>query len=301
MSKRKVVIGLPVFNGEKYLPAAIESHLSQSFGDFDLVISDNASTDSTPEICSAYSEKDARIKYLRSAENRGLLWNHRRVFDAVESPDQYFRWAGADDIMEPGLLEAMVTVLETRPEVEAVVPNTKNIDDKGEIIGSMERTLDLQSADVVQRAHEVLMAEYQHVVAYGLLRASTLRLMRTGPNYVGWDPIFIWELALRGQIVHAPGPALLRRFHTGSISRVKKAKEIRKWVEPSSKAGMKFPHWTWTYELYRALMACPLPIRDRLRIGRFLTRVTVWRRGSLVRDVTQATRRMLGLSDDYTF
>ena len=301
MSERKVIVGLPVYNGQKYLGAAIESHLSQSFGDFDLVISDNGSTDATPEICSNYASKDTRIKYLRSPENRGILWNHRRVFEAIESPNQYFRWAGADDIMEPGLLQAMVEVLNTRPGVEAVVPATKNINDHGEIIGSMARTLDLQSSDVFERAHDVLVANYQHVIAYGLLRASTLRLMRTRPDYIGWDPIFLWELALRGQMVQSAGPVLLRRFHPGSISRVKTVKEMRKWVEPNSKAGMNFPHWTWAYERVRALIACPLSTRDRLRIGAFLARYTMWQRGALVRDVIQAARRTLRLSDEYTF
>ena len=195
----------------------------------------------------------------------------------------------------------MVEVLDTRPEVEAVLPDTKNIDERGEIIGSMARTLDLQSPDVFGRARDVLMADYQHVIAYGLLRASTLRAMRTGPNYIGWDPIFIWELALRGQMAQPAGPALLRRFHAGSISRVKTAKEMRKWVEPSSKAGMNFPHWTWAYERARALMASPLAMRDRFRIGMFLTRATLWQRASLARDVTQAARRTLRLSDEYTF
>jgi glycosyltransferase involved in cell wall biosynthesis len=218
MSERKVVIGLPVYNGQKYLGAAIESHLSQSFGDFDLVISDNGSTDATSEICADYAGRDKRIKYLRSPENRGILWNHRRVFDAIESPDQYFRWAGADDIMGPGLLETMVTVLNTRPEVAAVMPDTRNIDDRGEIIGSMARVLDLQSTDVFQRAHDILVANYQHVIAYGLLRASTLQVMRTRPNYPRWDDVFVWELALRSPLVQPAGPVLLRRFHSGAIS-----------------------------------------------------------------------------------
>lgn len=301
MSERKVVIGLPVYNGQRYLGAAIESHLSQSFGDFDLVISDNGSTDATPDICADYAREDNRITYLRSPENRGILWNHRRVFEAIESPNQYFRWAGGDDIMGPGLLQAMVEVLNTRPEVEAVVPDTKNIDEHGKIVGSMARTLDLQSADVLERARNVLTANYQHVIAYGLLRASTLRLMRTRPDYVGWDPVFIWELVLRGQMVQPAGSALLRRFHSGSISHVKTAKEMRKWVEPSSRAGMNFPHWTWAYERARALIASPLSTRDRLRIGALLARATMWQRGALVRDLTQAARRALRLSDEYTF
>lgn len=301
MSERKVIVGLPVYNGQKFLGAAIESHLSQSFGDFDLVISDNGSTDTTQAICTDYASKDKRVKYLRSPENRGILWNHRRVLEAIENPNQYFRWAGADDIMGPGLLQSMVAILDSRPEVEAVMPDTKNIDDRGEIIGSMARTLDLQSTDVYERAHDILTARYQHVVAYGLLRASTLQLMRTGPNFIGWDPVFIWELALRGQVEQLAGPVLLRRFHPGSISHVKTVKEMRKWVEPNAKGGMNFPHWTWAYEHLRVLLATPLSMRDRFRIGKFLARHTIVQRALLFRDVTQAVRRTLRLSDEYTF
>ena len=301
MSERKVIIGLPVYNGQKYLGAAIDSHLSQSFGDFDLVIADNGSTDATAEICAGYATQDKRIQYLRSTENRGILWNHRRVMEAIQSPKQYFRWAAADDILAPGFLAPMVALLDARTEVAAVVPDAKNIDDKGEILGSMARTLDLQCADVYERARHVLVAEYQHVIAYGLLRASTLRLMRTKPDYIGWDPIFVWELALRGQLVQPAGPVLLRRLHAGSISRVKTAKEMRKWVEPNSNVGMNFPHWTWAYERVRVLLAAPLPMRARLRIALLLARATMWDRGSLTRDVKQAARRTLGLSDEYTF
>jgi hypothetical protein len=203
--------------------------------------------------------------------------------------------------MEPGLLQAMVEVLDNRPEILAVVPDTKNIDDDGKVIGSMRRTLDLQSSDVLDRARQVMLASYQHVIAYGLLRASTLRLMRTRPDYVGWDPIFVWELALRGQLAHEEGPVLFRRWHAGSISRVKTVNEMRKWVEPNAQSGMNFPHWTWSYERARALMACPLSMRDRLRVGAFLLRAMSWDKGALVRDITQAVRRTLGLSDEYTF
>jgi len=301
MGERKVVVGLPVYNGQKYVGAAIESHLAQSFSDFDLVISDNGSTDATPEICTRYASKDPRVKYLRSPENRGILWNHRRVMDEIGIATQYFRWAGADDVLEPGLLQTMIDVLDARPEVVAVMPDTKNIDDRGDVIGAMARSLDFQSADVVQRAHDILAAEYQHVIAYGLIRVSTLRLMKTGPDYFGWDPIFAWELALRGQMVQTEGPALLRRFHAGSISHVKTSKELRKWVEPNAKVGMSFPHWNWAYERARTLFTSPMSIHDRLRIGRLLLRDARWQRTRLLRDVVQAVRRTLGLSDEYTF
>jgi len=301
MSGRRVVVGLPVYNGEKYIAAAIESHLSQSFADFDLVISDNASTDRTGDICAAYAARDPRVIYWRAPENRGNRWNHRRVLEAIERPDQYFRWAGADDIMEPGLLERMVAILDARPEVSAVVPDTRNIDDDGNAIGAMPRTLDMQSKDVFERARDILVASYQHVIAYGLLRASILQRMRTGPHYPGWDAVFTWEFALHGQIVQPTGAALLRRFHKGSISRVKTAKEVRRWVEPDSRRGMSLPHWTWAYERVRVLLAAPLSFHDRVRIGTFLARYTLWQRAYLARDVAQAARRTLRLSDEYTF
>ena len=301
MTHRKVLIGLPVYNGQKFLKLALDSHLSQSFGDFSLVISDNGSTDATQQICLDYARRDARVKYLRSDENRGIHWNHRRVFDAIESPDQYFRWAAADDIMEPGLLQEMVTVLDSRAEVSAVAPDTKNIDEAGELIGSMARALDLQSHDVLERARLVLTGHYQMVIAFGLFRASLLQSMRTRASYIGWDFIFIWELALRGQIVQTSGPVLLRRWHAGEMHHVKTAKEMKKWVEPNSKAGMVFPHWNWAYERLRTLLAAPLSMHDRWRVGLFLARATVWDRHNLLRDVTWAGRRGLGLSDKYTF
>ena len=301
MSDRMITIGLPVYNGQKFLQAAIDSHLSQSYGDFDLVISDNGSTDATEEICRRYAAQDDRISYLRSPVNRGILWNHRRVLEGLGEATPYFRWAGADDVLEPGLLAAMVEVLRSRPEVEAVMPATKNIDEAGAIIRSMERTLNLESAVPYERARQILLANYQHVIAYGLLRAPSLRRMRTGPDYIGWDPVFIWELALRGRIFQLEQLALLRRFHPGSISRVKTAGEMRKWVEPDARAGMNFPHWTWAYERARALLATSLPSREKLRISLLLLRATSWQRKDLARDVIQAVRRGLGLSDEYTF
>ncbi len=301
MKAHKVVIGLPVYNGQRYLGAAIESHLAQTYGDFLLVISDNASTDATVDICNGYAKADSRVRLLRSPENRGNLWNHRRVMDAIDNPVQYFRWAGGDDILEPDLLQSMVDALNACPEVVAIVPNTKNIDDKGEIIRVAERTLDLQDPSVYNRARSVLLANFQHVVAYGLIRSSSLRSMRTGPNYIGWDPIFIWELALLGPIVQPTGPALLRRYHPGSISHVKTRKELRKWVEPNASAGVNFPHWTWAYEHTRAFARCPMSLLDRFRIGSFLARHTLWQRRNLIVDIKHAALRMLRLSDEYTF
>src|ERR1700730_7419804 len=101
---KKVAIGLPVHNGGNFLAAAIDSILAQSYGDFDLVISDNASTDDTEEICRAYARRDSRIHYIRQSTNVGAANNYNVSFRMSDS--QYFKWAAHDDVLAPGFLGA---------------------------------------------------------------------------------------------------------------------------------------------------------------------------------------------------
>jgi glycosyltransferase involved in cell wall biosynthesis len=94
----KVSIGMPVYNGAPYLHKALDSLLAQTFRDFELIISDNASTDRTPEICREYAAQDARIRYIRQTENQGMIWNFNFVLE--QSRAKYFMWAAADDRWE---------------------------------------------------------------------------------------------------------------------------------------------------------------------------------------------------------
>ncbi|MEL6997626.1 MAG: glycosyltransferase family 2 protein, partial [Pseudomonadota bacterium] len=106
----KLSIGLPVYNGENYLAEALESLIDQSFEDFEIFISDNASTDGTQEICETYCQKDTRIRYSRLSENRGAAYNYNRVFE--ETSSAYFKWAAHDDLCLPHFLETCVKALD---------------------------------------------------------------------------------------------------------------------------------------------------------------------------------------------
>lgn len=99
----KISIGMPVYNGELFLSKSIESLLSQTFREFELIISDNASTDNTQIICEEYSKKDSRIKYFRQAQNMGAIWNFKFVLDKAKS--KFFMWSAADDIRHPEFLQ----------------------------------------------------------------------------------------------------------------------------------------------------------------------------------------------------
>ncbi len=102
----KVSIGMPVYNGAAYICKALDSLLAQSFDDFDLIISDNASTDETQAICQAYAKKDARIRYVRQEKNMGPIGNFDFVLN--QSQGEYFMWAAHDDVWDRGFLDAMM-------------------------------------------------------------------------------------------------------------------------------------------------------------------------------------------------
>jgi len=91
----QVSIGMPVYNGAKFIREALDSLLAQTFTDFELIISDNASTDETEAICQEYAAKDARIRYVRQAKNLGAVANFKFVLD--EAVGEYFMWAAHDD------------------------------------------------------------------------------------------------------------------------------------------------------------------------------------------------------------
>src|SRR5262245_34163763 len=109
----KVSIGLPVYNGDNFIRQTIESYLSQTFEDFELIISDNASTDRTEEICRTFAVQDRRVRYTRNKENIGLARNYNQVF--TMSCGEYFKWADHDDMCRPTFLMKCVQALEEHP------------------------------------------------------------------------------------------------------------------------------------------------------------------------------------------
>ena len=128
----RLSIGLPVYNGEKFLKEAIDSLLAQTFEDFELIISDNASTDKTEEICRAYAEKDQRIRYYRNDKNIGCARNFDRVFKL--SSGEYFKWAAYDDLHAPDFIEKCVEVLDQDPTIILCHSQTYFIDEEGSFL-----------------------------------------------------------------------------------------------------------------------------------------------------------------------
>src|SRR5947207_10432807 len=115
----KVSIGLPVFNGEKFLAGALNGLLQQEFEDFELIISDNASTDSTEAICRDFATKDRRIRYQRNKTNIGASGNYNRVFELARG--DFFKWASHDDECHPSLVRRCLETFDDAPALAVLV------------------------------------------------------------------------------------------------------------------------------------------------------------------------------------
>ena len=97
---------MPVFNGEEYIDRALKSLLNQTYKNFEVIISDNCSTDSTAEICKKIANNDDRINYIRQQSNIGAKNNFSFVFERASS--EYFMWAAHDDVWHPDFLKNLI-------------------------------------------------------------------------------------------------------------------------------------------------------------------------------------------------
>lgn len=129
----KVSIGMPVYNEELFIRKALDSLLAQTYGDFEIIISDNASTDATAEICKEYLQRDRRIRYIRQSQNLGGY--HNFLFAFKEARGEYFMWAAADDLWDQNCLMKWASVLSTHDDVGLVFSSYGNyLHNSGEVI-----------------------------------------------------------------------------------------------------------------------------------------------------------------------
>jgi glycosyltransferase involved in cell wall biosynthesis len=301
---KKVAIGLPVYNGANYLAAAIDSILAQSYGDFDFVISDNASTDGTEEICRSYAQRDPRIRYIRQPKNVGAAANHNMLVRMTDSP--YFKWAAHDDLLAPGFLAACVDVLDGDSAVVLASPASMLIDDFGkplpcsaELGGLIdrlgvcwpvmpERNDGLMASDPTLRFEAVMLNMVMCVEIFGLMRRSMLlRTSLQGP-FSGADKVVLAQMSLLGRFWLGEETLFFRRCHAQQFSASVSGAYRAMWF-----SGRRDSIFTQQIKLLlaycRALYTAELTVRQRytcLRAiaHRAISRGHQWRRltGALV-------------------
>jgi glycosyltransferase involved in cell wall biosynthesis len=229
----KLSIGIPVFNGQEFLPELLDSLLAQTFRDFEILICDNASSDQTPEICSEYERRDSRIHYLRNSRNLGATANFNQVFELSKAP--LFKWAAHDDLYYDDYLAVCVSLLEANPDTVLAHTGTAFINERGELLhyeqgsgGFLDRKSEKRYwADVpiigdtpvaVNRFWQVLSRAHRGTHMFGVVRREALRKTSLLPDFVGGNRAMLAELALLGRFRCANEPLFLTRFHANVSS-----------------------------------------------------------------------------------
>jgi glycosyltransferase involved in cell wall biosynthesis len=282
-----VTIGLPVYNSERFVEQSLNSLLGQTYPDFVLIISDNASTDSTPLICKRYAEADARIKYLRNPANIGNPRNFNRIAELTETP--FLKWATADDYWDKEFLARAMEIMQRDPSLALCHPQAFLVDAEGANAQPYDDVLDLRQDDPAERfvaLLERIKLAHQHL---GVIRMSHLRRTHLLGTHVGSDINLLAELALYGKFFQMPERLFYRRFHkdSGSWKRGDTEHERRRYHASSTKRA---PLRVWPQHLafFGAVRRSPLPAASKWRLYRYLARRMYWNHRALMDELAHS-------------
>ena len=284
----KVSVGLAVYNGERYLAEAIESILGQTAGDFELIISDNASTDRTAEICLAYAAQDSRIRYYRNPTNIGGARNENRTFHLAKG--EYFRWAAHDDICAPELLEKSIKILDEHPDIVLCYPTIVEINESGQSIGkiSLQRGL---SSQAHKRFRDFAFRDHNCEATYGLIRSSVMAKTELQKDYTSSDRPLLCELALHGPFFEIREPLFYKRYHAKNAYLDWRARMA--WFDPDWKGKISFPNWLQFFDTIQTIHRVPLPLQERFLCYLLMLKWILLHTRYMVKDLLVALQMVL--------
>lgn len=260
----RVSIGMPVFNGELYLKEAIDSILAQTYQDFELIISDNASTDATEQICQAYVVKDPRVTYHRNTVNVGGCRNQNRLVEL--SSGEYFMWAHHDDRRAPEYIEHCVRVLDNNPAVVLCYSKTRFMDENGHLLENAQRLRDIDAALPQDRFRSLIRLDYKcGSPILGMFRASVLKRTPLLGYYADHDRVVLSELALYGPFYEIPEYLFFRRRHSCQSTVVYPGRHARTvWCDPTKAGKIVFPYCREFVEFLSVIQRAPLSWGQRI-------------------------------------
>lgn len=266
-----VTVGLPVYNGERFLAGAVRSVLDQDVEAVELILSDNASTDGTEEICRSFARSDPRVRYERAEHNHGAAWNFSRL--PVMARGRYFRWHAHDDECRPGFLRACVEVLEADPGVSLVYPRSVDVD--GDDVFLDAETLwgtGTQRTRVARARSLLLHRAFPAAAPFGLVRRDQLLRTDLLRPYKGSDRTMLLQLALLGRFHEIDEPLFLHRRHAGRSGSLPRAQWLTWWDGgPEGRRVSPRSRLLWGYA--SGVARSPVPVAVRAGV---LAMLPVW-------------------------
>jgi glycosyltransferase involved in cell wall biosynthesis len=268
-----------VYNGQRFVEEALDSILDQTFTDFELIISDNASTDRTGEIAEAYAKRDRRIRYYRAERNMGAGWNVRRVYELATG--KYFKWAAADDLMESDFFRRCVEVLESDPECVVAYGGAKQVDENGTFIANYVTPVKADSNDPVERFRQMLLIDHGCFQIFGVMRMSALKQLPPQGVYANSDRVLLARMSLLGRFYETPEHLFITRRHSEQSNvtlpaRVTQPRRFRltnrygvlpalEWWAPTKSRTLAFPQCRHLRENFLSIYHARIEAGQKLR------------------------------------
>jgi glycosyltransferase involved in cell wall biosynthesis len=271
-------VGLPVYNAQAFLAKALDSILSQTFTDFELLLSDNASTDATESICRDYARRDSRIRYFRNPKNMGAGWNFQRVYSIATG--RYYKQAAHDDFCEPAFFANCIRALEEDPGVTVAYTKTRIVDVHGEFLEDYECPLRTASDDPVIRFEDLVLTGHRCFQVFGIHRMSALRQLPPMGSFAHADRILLAQLGLLGRFYECPERLFISTRHPGqsvwtmpqrmSSGRFRLTQKpgtlpALEWWDPSKARKIAFPECNAFARYCWSVRNSPLTLNQKIR------------------------------------
>lgn len=308
----RVSIGVPIYNGEKYIRHTLDSLLAQTFRDIEIIVTDNGSTDATPQIVKRYAALDPRVWFVSNGSNLGPARNYNRSLELARG--EYFKWNPADDLCAADFVEKCVNVLDSDPSVVLAHTRTTVIDSGGAEIRRYGYELDLDDPRAHARFARMVNVDHNAHGAhelYGVIRTRSLRATPGMGMHVRGDSVLLARLLLLGRFRRVEEYLFYNRDHAGRSSRNLEPRAVRngsrlsfylgcgplppsEWWNQSLRGRIVFPEWRVLVEYFRAVREAEmLPHSQRLLTCAVLALFTLRHLPKLGRDVVIAAEQLL--------
>lgn len=250
--KPLVTIGMPIYNAEKYLSFAIESILSQDYEHIELIISDNASTDSSHNICDYFASIDSRIQYTREEINKGSAFNFEKVLKLASG--KYFMWAAHDDLFDKTYISKCVSMLDRYPNAIECVSDVMIIDENGMVKRESYDMLETMNKSLEESIGDMFKVMWW-LEMYGLYRTSSIKQHSVDFYRFGSDVTFVLNTILRGDIVKVKEPLFLYRVP----DKPKSSNNMSESIAPLDSSIKKTPYTDLAKDLIQQINTSKLP------------------------------------------
>ncbi len=281
-----ISIGMPAYNAAAYIGSALEGLLAQSFGDFELIVSDNASTDATRDVVEDYMLHDARIRYERQPINIGANPNYSLV--ARRARGEFFKWSSSSDWCEPTFLERCKDDLLAHDDAVLAVPRARLFQDHPTVSQDYEWDIEILDDTPSSRFVRLISTLALNNAMNGLIRMSVLRRTRLIEPYFGADVVLMGHLVLLGKFRLLDERLFYRRMELATATSLQDLTAVRMHHYPQLSARTLFQGSKRQMGWARAALLAPMPMGERLRVLVYVVKMGYWQRKALLEDLRGA-------------